>query len=1328
MASCCWACGLSLSNGEYIIGSRKTINSYLLTHPEWHQKEGIEFNESSQLCIRKKCLAISFESWRLETFGIKSPRNSVSAERREIKSQKISPELDNVSLNGSVTFENDPKQWPALEETASVAVPSIEQSSSKAEMNATVQPHISYSEQESKDAYDRIMRNKLEAVSNITHESISDSIVAQISQKLHENRDERLRIAKRVNDKSASSGDRSKRERDLQKEVALLNKRDLYEKMMDAKSVQEDAQNKFNRIEREQNLAALKLEGVARKKQVQLDSLQTASAVFDANTTLSNILNENTGNLLSHDENYASVKHALQLALREAYIKKKEGILSKRKQLIAGRFQLEARLEELRLSLRPEAIVTEDEPFLTAFSLAENMPDSVQEAIVNLNQRVVNSAVELDWLEVEPDSINWSVIKTRLEEEDCTAQVLQEINENLQKFQKGIADRSVLDVAEKSINYIESASLHVAEKIILEYLIMSVRTVCEDQLAIISVCQLAFDQALLHAATRTDSRDVELMRVSGREFLYLGAMNDLRAFYYNELSPPPTALDSFEWMGSIPAAKYEVTPSILYTDFKQGGKLFSTQWEANATKGVMPATEHIDSENIWLNDYIARQVLVDCENKHWSKISLVASRGSPILLPSIPGHICCMRLFSHAVCMSSLLLVGTNYGQLVVYGVPWTGACPLTLSVTPQLQKKNQSPVTEIRESATNALQFISMTENGHIKVWNLAAIPNSNNHSSRMFPTAVSNFEMLVVTCVFHINPADMSVPVPLGQVDRNGKLIPATKTSQKKKKPKKSALGMTAFDEEESGFSLFGTKVNNRQPEMFPSCVAFHSSMTFLGRNPSIVVGTKGGDLLKFNMDFKIDALDAPIAYLPAFLNIEYVHPINSPDTILQTFTGRKGNQVYRELFHYHKSKVILMTAVNRLSDVIFTMDENLSVALWKYQQSEFRGMCWFKPFATTQLDLTSKAIIHVGETLSVHAEPSAQLLSELTVRSRHSDDTGATIEIFNPIKVGSQYIEYQSRTSIYKNTKVKSAGTTETFAMEEEEEVVEKSWTSSVIRELVMHSRVEKTVLSSDGTELAIAISFRKAPNAMVGASYESIALSGYKNFISIISFHLETLEYQRPFPEFEIDANDSFLSLSLSPVLSETLTRVCLIQTRLTGVRVFSMETGEEVVTGAFPFLPRFPSFDPSIFVSCPSLRVVAFGGPQDSRIYVYVLLHEDDGKDTAELKESQLLTPQVLRALRKDYRVLESMSTRTVLATPPVIDTPEVKEAKEVTHAIMMQVLDLVMDGIQNHIEEQIKLAFISDVYGRSDGLGSVEPTVWPLDHPQMEGGVDNLTN
>ena len=1232
------------------------------------------------------------------------------------------------------------------------------------------------------EQYEQVVNERRSLVANIASRSTALDVASiDITSKLAENREERLRVAKRLDQMSSHGGDRERRQRELQKELALLRKRDLYEQMLVARLGQEEVTSRVNQIEAEQHRVLLRLETAARRKQEQqdmllrdesgarqraLDALAPALAFMGHIPAMKNIVRGEGqlgggGDGGADDGSGGAITKALQLALRESYIKQKEDIMTRRRELTASRFELEERLDELRAQLPPEAILPEDEPFEAAFRLAESMPDHVDHAVTRINRRVIKAAEELEWLEETPDTVLWHGIRSRLDDKTSSVATLEASNLRLQTYYDGKADRAAFEIVETNQQNIDLAARDIAESIAIEYVVGLVTTMCDDYLAVSAVCQVSLDQALLRAVTGADANDIELMRVSGREFLYLGAMNDLRLAYYRDLSPPEVDCETVHRItAGVVQAQYVVAPSLPMVDSKQRAPNVATRFPVLTTKGILSATAKIDASE-WVNDFAARQPVVDCEKAHWSKFSLVAARGSPLLLPNVPGHTTCIRLFPHAVSTSSLLVVGTNQGQIAVYLVPWTGMAPTLLSITPQLPRKLCSPILDVREAPTSALQLISVTLSGHVRVWQLATVASEPAHSTRMFPRDASRYEVLIPTCMFHINPLDTSMPVPL---DPTGRATAAAATAlakqaaikaggknARKKKEKKAELGETAFDESKAGTGgFFGTKKAPVQFDMFPSVAIFHPSLTMLGRSPSILVGTAGGDLVKFNMDYKIDALDAPIAFLPAFLNIEFVHPINSPETILQTSSGRKGNQVYRELFHFHKSRVILLTVVDRLSEVLFSMDEDQCVALWRYEKEAFMGMCWFRPAATGQLDLTLKTNTYVGDTPSLYSEPTAAMQTTMRVRQRYYDGSGALIEIYSPVKVGRQMIEYQCRTATYTTATIRAppaaAGETtprqggsgistppargpspprvpspprspsaaqQAGAELVTEEVTERSWTGRFVREVAMQTRVEGTTLSADGTELAVAVSYRMAPAVAPGAGFESIPLSAYKNFVSVVSFHLASLDYQHPFPVLEMSPSDAFLSFSLSPILSETLTRVCIIHTRLSGLRVFSMETGEEIVVpGAFPFVPRLPSFDPAIFCACPSLRVLAMGGPQDARLAVYLFMHEDDGKDEEELKANIILTPDVLHALRKDFRELEGISTRTVLAAPIEIETPEQKAAKEAITDIIEEVFDRVMESILKHIEEERRLGFIADVFGQSEGLGRVRPTAW----------------
>lgn len=50
----------------------------------------------------------------------------------------------------------------------------------------------------------------------------------------------------------------------------------------------------------------------------------------------------------------------------------------------------------------------------------------------------------------------------------------------------------------------------------------------------------------------------------------------------------------------------------------------------------------------------------------------------------------------------------------------------------------------------------------------------------------------------------------------------------------------------------------------------------------NPSFMVGTRSGDCFKVNYDYTESSLDATIAFLPPFVQMEYIHPVNASDSV--------------------------------------------------------------------------------------------------------------------------------------------------------------------------------------------------------------------------------------------------------------------------------------------------------------------------------------------------------------------------------------------------------------------------------------------------------------
>lgn len=73
-----------------------------------------------------------------------------------------------------------------------------------------------------------------------------------------------------------------------------------------------------------------------------------------------------------------------------------------------------------------------------------------------------------------------------------------------------------------------------------------------------------------------------------------------------------------------------------------------------------------------------------------------------------------------------------------------------------------------------------------------------------------------------------------------------------------------------------------------------------------------------------------------------------------------NKKGNSVYRELFHFHKSKIVFIEIIMRKSNYIMTIDEKCVLAIWNYSPDYFEGKSWFRPQYTSHLDFQMQVFI--------------------------------------------------------------------------------------------------------------------------------------------------------------------------------------------------------------------------------------------------------------------------------------------------------------------------------------------------------------------------------
>jgi len=131
--------------------------------------------------------------------------------------------------------------------------------------------------------------------------------------------------------------------------------------------------------------------------------------------------------------------------------------------------------------------------------------------------------------------------------------------------------------------------------------------------------------------------------------------------------------------------------------------------------------------------------------------------------------------------------------------------------------------------------------------------------------------------------------------------------------------------------------------------------------------MVGANNGDIIKYNMDYVQENMASTIIYpTTPFIQKEYIHPNNAIKGFVLTngISEKYGNKVYRELFHYHNHKIVLLDVINTISPYIISMDQSGRVALWYYNSEYFEGKCWFRPYRTTKLVLNVVDLLPTGE----------------------------------------------------------------------------------------------------------------------------------------------------------------------------------------------------------------------------------------------------------------------------------------------------------------------------------------------------------------------------
>lgn len=357
--------------------------------------------------------------------------------------------------------------------------------------------------------------------------------------------------------------------------------------------------------------------------------------------------------------------------------------------------------------------------------------------------------------------------------------------------------------------------------------------------------------------------------------------------------------------------------------------------------------------------------------------------------------------------------------------VPWSGNSVVFVAQSPRTSytsseriKRNSgnnkesntgiaavAAICDIKTGTTGMNQLISINKAGVVQIWQLNNAIDSKSINGIKQPLqdkkkSVNSIAVMLqfINNVFEIDYFDMIQSFPSNSNlvihDSMDQDLTIADDSITNDTTATTAIGTKPVENKKPMFgfsSLFGLKEssnhnkNNKHEQImedlnsFPSdAICFHPSITLLGRNPSFLVGTCGGDIIKFNMDYMSSSsssssgMDASIIYpiSKAFVDYEYLHPSSSNNNNVNSvpkgfvLSGkpeeRKGNRVSREIFHFHKDKIILLEVLDKLSDTVLSMDQSGKIALWKYCPDCLQAINWFRPISTIALLLQTQELM--------------------------------------------------------------------------------------------------------------------------------------------------------------------------------------------------------------------------------------------------------------------------------------------------------------------------------------------------------------------------------
>lgn len=219
--------------------------------------------------------------------------------------------------------------------------------------------------------------------------------------------------------------------------------------------------------------------------------------------------------------------------------------------------------------------------------------------------------------------------------------------------------------------------------------------------------------------------------------------------------------------------------------------------------------------------------------------------------------------------------------------------------------------------------------------------------------------------------------------------------------------------------------------------------------------------------------------------------------------------------------------------------------------------------------------------------------------------------------------------------------------------------------------------------------------------------------------LVNLICEHMVVHQPQGVFECRSGEDISSITIGPIMLETLTRVAFILTNQRIV-VFGLFTGTQIPFRSAELDAFVKQHKPQQIHLCSAQRLLTLISGRDNKIYAFQLRHSLDGKNiTSTYFSSQQNDLEVVR--EKVFAELKTSWTRSLtdlrkLAVPTILKY-ELSEPAENPFEIVRTLLDEMMDEVTLEMKERLdgqnQASYLIDVFGEGGSLGYIPPVTWP---------------